>query len=86
MLGIVSAMETFAGQAYGVGAFAAVGQVLQRGITVSMCCCCGIIWLWRWNETVLVALGQVRPRLSWVLLGLTPQGPQALAIIATTGQ
>jgi Na+-driven multidrug efflux pump len=59
VLGVVAAMETFAGQAYGAGAYASVGEVLQRGMAISFLCCCAVLLLWQWCAPVLVVTGQV---------------------------
>lgn len=63
VLGVVTAMETFAGQAYGAGAYASLGEMLQRGLAISFLCCCAVVLLWQWCAPVLIASGQVgRPR------------------------
>lgn len=59
VLGVVAAMETFAGQAYGAGALPIVGEVLHRGLAISFLCCCAMTLLWQWCAPVLIASGQV---------------------------
>jgi MATE family multidrug resistance protein len=60
MLGFVTAMETFCGQAFGAGRYRLVGLVLQRGLAISLLYCCGALTLWRYNGRLLLAMGQVR--------------------------
>lgn len=52
-------METFAGQAFGAGAFSHVGHVLQQGLATTLLCCCCVLVLWTWMRPILLALGQV---------------------------
>jgi MATE family multidrug resistance protein len=59
MLGFVTAMETFCGQAYGAQRYKMVGLVLQRGLVISFVYCCGALWSWQFNGTLLVWMGQV---------------------------
>lgn len=60
MLGFVTAMETFCGQAFGARRYALVGVVLQRGLAVSGLYCCAALLMWGRCEAALVAMGQVR--------------------------
>ena len=60
MLGFVTAMETFCGQAFGAGRYKLVGLVLQRGLIISFMYCCAALWTWQFNGTLLVWMGQVR--------------------------
>lgn len=59
VLGVVAAMETFAGQAYGAGAYSSLGEVLQRALGISLLCCCAVVLLWQWCAPVLIASVQV---------------------------
>lgn len=59
VLGIIAAMETFAGQAYGAGTFTNLGEVLQRCLIISFLCCCAVVLLWQWCAPALIATGQV---------------------------
>jgi MATE family multidrug resistance protein len=52
-------METFCGQAYGAQRYKMVGLVLQRGLVISFVYCCGALWSWQFNGTLLVWMGQV---------------------------
>ncbi|KAF8060322.1 DTX16 [Scenedesmus sp. PABB004] len=58
MLGFVTAMETFCGQAFGARRYGLVGVVLQRGLAISGLYCCAALGMWRWCEAALVAMGQ----------------------------
>lgn len=62
MLGIVTAMETFCGQAFGARRYHMVGVVLQRGLAISLLYCCCTLVMWHWCEALLVYTGQVRLR------------------------
>lgn len=59
MLGFVTAMETFCGQAFGARRFSMVGVVLQRGLSISTLYCCCALLMWNWSESMLVYMGQV---------------------------
>jgi hypothetical protein len=59
MLGFVTAMETFCGQAFGARRFNLVGVVLQRGLAISGLYCCCALGMWYWCEAALVYMGQV---------------------------
>lgn len=59
VLGVVAAMETFAGQAYGAGAYSSLGEVLQRALAISLLGCCAVVLLWQWCAPVLIASVQV---------------------------
>ncbi|KAK9806969.1 hypothetical protein WJX72_008996 [[Myrmecia] bisecta] len=56
--GVISAMETFCGQAFGAGRYALLGVILQRSLLI--CCAvatpCAIGWIWA--DKALVLLGQ----------------------------
>ncbi|WIA44443.1 hypothetical protein OEZ86_007198 [Tetradesmus obliquus] len=58
MLGFVTAMETFCGQAFGARRFLLVGVVLQRGLAISGLYCCAALGMWAWCEAALLAMGQ----------------------------
>lgn len=59
MLGFVTAMETFCGQAFGAQRYKMVGLVLQRGLIISFMYCCAALWTWQFNGAMLVWMGQV---------------------------
>lgn len=59
MLGFVTAMETFCGQAFGARRYGLVGVVLQRGLVISFLYCCCALLMWNWCEAALVYMGQV---------------------------
>jgi MATE family multidrug resistance protein len=65
MLGFVTAMETFCGQAYGAQRYNMVGVVLQRGLAISFLYCCTATGMWFWCERVLLYMGQVRKQYDW---------------------
>eukprot|EP00879_Flechtneria_rotunda_P031346 GHRR01034232.1.p1 GENE.GHRR01034232.1~~GHRR01034232.1.p1 ORF type:complete len:537 (+),score=144.16 GHRR01034232.1:73-1683(+) len=58
MLGVVTAMETFCGQAFGARRYGLVGVVLQRGLAISFLYCCSALVIWQWCEALLVYMGQ----------------------------
>jgi MATE family multidrug resistance protein len=58
MLGVVTAMETFCGQAHGARRYAMVGTVLQRGLAISLLYCCGAALMWTKGTAALLAMGQ----------------------------
>ncbi|KAL6754135.1 MATE efflux family protein [Haematococcus lacustris] len=58
MLGVVVAMETFCGQAYGAQRYHTVGVVLQRALIITTIFNLATVALWGQAEWVLVAMGQ----------------------------
>ncbi|KIY99568.1 MATE efflux family protein [Monoraphidium neglectum] len=58
MLGVVTAMETFCGQAYGARKYQMVGVVLQRALAISLAYCAGALLLWTRGTYLLVRMGQ----------------------------
>lgn len=59
MLGFVTAMETFCGQAHGARRYVYVGIVLQRGLAISCVYSAVAVAAWRHCEAALLAMGQV---------------------------
>lgn len=58
MLGVVTAMETFCGQAHGARRYQMVGVVLQRALAISLTYCVGALLLWTRGTYLLVRMGQ----------------------------
>lgn len=58
MLGVVAAMETFCGQAFGAKCFPVVGVVLQRALLIVLLVCAGAISMWARAEDLLLWMGQ----------------------------
>jgi multidrug resistance protein, MATE family len=58
IVGSLGALETLAGQAYGSGAFPALGLALQRGALITLSLCAIIMILWLHVEGLLIFLGQ----------------------------
>lgn len=58
MLGVVTAMETFCGQAYGARRYAMVGVVLQRALAISLAYCAAALLLWTRGGALLLRMGQ----------------------------
>jgi multidrug resistance protein, MATE family len=57
-LGLSAGMETLCGQAYGGGAYARVGIVLQRALLVCWTVCLPVVVLWVHSHELLLRLGQ----------------------------
>ena len=57
MLGVVTAMETFCGQAHGARRYALVGVVLQRALLIVGLFCAASIALWTRGTRLLLAMG-----------------------------
>ena len=55
---MVTAMETFCGQAYGARRYHVVGVVLQRGLLISLLYCCFALLLWSRGTQMLIWMGQ----------------------------
>jgi hypothetical protein len=58
VLGVVTAMETYCGQAYGARRFALLGHTLQRALALSLLVCAGAAALWSRGGALLAATGQ----------------------------
>lgn len=58
MLGVVTAMETFCGQAHGARRYAVVGVVFQRALAIALAYCAGALLLWTRGATLLARMGQ----------------------------
>jgi MATE family multidrug resistance protein len=58
MLGVVTAMETYCGQAFGARRFALLGTTLQRALALSLLVCSGATLLWSKAGPLLAATGQ----------------------------
>lgn len=58
MLGVVTAMETFCGQAHGARRYQLVGVVLQRALAISLAYCACALLLWTRGTRLLVRMGQ----------------------------
>jgi Na+-driven multidrug efflux pump len=58
MLGVVTAMETFCGQAHGARRYALVGVVLQRALAISLAYCAAAVLLWTRGAALLARMGQ----------------------------
>lgn len=58
MLGVVVAMETFCGQAYGARKYATVGIVLQRALLLTTLFNLSCVAFWGWSESLMVKMGQ----------------------------
>ncbi|KAH3761092.1 multidrug and toxin extrusion protein 1 [Pelomyxa schiedti] len=57
-IGLLSAVDTLASQAYGAQNYKKVGIILQRGVLVCWCYCIPIIGVWFCSEYILVFLRQ----------------------------
>eukprot|EP00877_Chromochloris_zofingiensis_P011101 jgi/Chrzof1/6244/Cz17g17070.t1 len=58
MLGVVTAMETFCGQAHGAKRYQMVGVVLQRALVLTLLFCLGAVSLWLKGTDMLLWMGQ----------------------------
>ncbi len=58
MLGVVVAMETFCGQAYGAKRYHTVGVVLQRGLIITFLFNLLMVAFWGQAEWLMVRMGQ----------------------------
>jgi MATE family multidrug resistance protein len=58
MMGVVSAMETFCGQAYGARKYALVGVILQRAMIIVLLMCLGAVGIWAHAQELLLWMGQ----------------------------
>ncbi|GIL78274.1 hypothetical protein Vretimale_7649 [Volvox reticuliferus] len=58
MLGVVTAMETFCGQAYGAKKYATVGVVTQRALVITTVFNLLCIAMWGKAESLMLAMGQ----------------------------
>ncbi len=58
MLGVVVAMETFCGQAYGAKRYATVGVVLQRALVITLAFNLAMVAFWGQAEWIMVRMGQ----------------------------
>ncbi|PNH05195.1 MATE efflux family protein 5 [Tetrabaena socialis] len=58
MLGVVTAMETFCGQAYGAKKYATVGVVTQRALVITTIFNILCIAMWGKSESLMLAMGQ----------------------------
>lgn len=57
MLGVVTAMETFCGQAHGAKRYQMVGVVLQRALVLTLLFCLGAVSLWLKGTDMLLWMG-----------------------------
>jgi len=58
VLGVVTAMETYCGQAYGARRFSLLGATLQRALALSLLVSAGAALLWARGGALLAATGQ----------------------------
>ncbi len=58
MLGVVTAMETFCGQAFGAKKYATVGVVTQRALVITTLFNLMCIAMWGKAEAIMLAMGQ----------------------------
>ena len=58
MIGLIGAMDTLCGQAYGAGEYRTCGILLQRGVLVSLVVLAPILLGWAYIQQPLLWLGQ----------------------------
>ncbi|KAH3765586.1 solute carrier family 47 [Pelomyxa schiedti] len=57
-IGLLSAIDTLASQAYGAGNFKKVGDILQRAVLIAWICCIPIAGLWGISKYLLLLMQQ----------------------------